>query len=102
MTLNMFHKLVYVSNLLLAFIYSINSECICNVQYNGEYCGTELNRLNNNNDCTRDQYLCGNSNRNRRAVMIKRCSAGNECDVIKNGGKNYRNQEFFPKNLNNI
>jgi hypothetical protein len=29
--------------------------------------------------------------------MVKRCSAGNECELIKNGGKNHWNQQFANK-----
>ncbi len=91
----MFSYLLFSTSLLLAFIYSVDSVCICNVRYNGEYCGTQLNRLNGNNNCTRDQYFCGDDNRNKSAVIIKRCSPGNECDVIKNGGQNLRNLKNF-------
>jgi len=64
------------------------SECICDVDKNGEYCGTELNRINGNNLCTRDMYYCGDSNRNDRAALLVRCPTGSECDVVRNGGKN--------------
>jgi len=90
----MSHNWVYFA-IISAFICCVNTGCICNVKKNGEYCGTELNRINRNNDCTRDQYLCGNSNRNRTAVIVKRCSTGNECDVIKYGGISYCNLEFL-------
>lgn len=79
---------LYLSCLLLAVIYGAKTECVCNVRNNGEYCGSQLNRINKNNDCKRDQYFCGNSNRNRSAVVVKQCAKGSECDVIRNGGIN--------------
>lgn len=62
-----------MSKLLLAFFCLVmsllvaqsNGTCTCNVSSNGEYCGSELNRINGNQDCTRDQYLCGSSNKNK-------------------------------------
>ena len=62
-----------------------DAACNCNVQSNGEYCGTELNRLNRNSDCTRDQYMCGPTTRNRAAVVVKKCRPGFECDVSRDG-----------------
>ena len=64
---------------------AVEAACNCNVRSNGEYCGTELNRINGNNDCARDQYLCGNSNRKRPAVVVKKCLTGYECDVSRDG-----------------
>lgn len=63
----------------------VDAACTCNVGSNGEYCGTELNRINGNNDCARDQYLCGNSNRNKAAVVVKKCARGFECDTARDG-----------------
>ena len=79
-----------LSSLFLVVVMSLlvvesHGACTCNVRSNGEYCGTELNRINGNQDCARDQYLCGNSNRNKAAVVVKKCRAGFECDVSRNG-----------------
>lgn len=63
----------------------VQAACLCNVSSNGEYCGTELNRRNGNNDCARDQYLCGPSNRGKEAIVVKKCARGFECDVSRNG-----------------
>ncbi|OTF82884.1 hypothetical protein BLA29_013048, partial [Euroglyphus maynei] len=63
----------------------IDAACRCNGSNTREYCGTELNRINRNQDCSRDQYLCGPSNRNGQAIVVKKCRRGYECDVEREG-----------------
>lgn len=60
---------------------SAEAVCLCNVTKNGEYCGTELNALGAGNDCPKNQYFCGNSNRGREAVQLVECPQGRECDI---------------------
>lgn len=87
-------KLVLAVHILVVCSFFDQSEaaCVCTVQRNGEYCGSELNRINGNQDCARDQYLCGNSNRNGSAVVVKKCRRGFECDVSREGsGETLRN-----------
>lgn len=63
--------------------------CTCtNITKMREYCGTELNRANGNQACTRDQYICGRSNWNKQAVIILYCLPGFECDVRLGGLEN--------------
>ncbi len=58
-----------------------SQECLCGGKKTGKYCGTELNRINGNNDCDRNMYYCGKSNRNKTALLFKSCPTGSECDV---------------------
>jgi len=67
--------------IILLIIDNSSQDCLCTVDRDGEYCGTLLNRINNNNDCDRNMYFCGPTNRNGPAVLLTECSAGRECDV---------------------
>lgn len=71
--------------LLVAIPNAIEAVCRCSGSSTREYCGTELNRINRNQDCTRDQYLCGPSNRRGQAIVVKKCRQGYECDVQREG-----------------
>lgn len=66
--------------LLLLFAYSAYGKCICSVTKNGEYCGTDLNQADAENDCPKKMFFCGDSNRNAEAVLLLDCPAGKECD----------------------
>lgn len=70
--------LVCACNVLLP---SVHSKCLCSVTKNGEYCGTELNALNSENECLKNIYFCGDSNRNREAAQLVQCPQGKECDI---------------------
>lgn len=59
----------------------VQSRCLCTVKKNGEYCGTELNELNDKNDCPKKMYFCGDTNRDKEAVMLVNCPEKKECDV---------------------
>lgn len=78
-------KLMYSLTLLVLIIATlepcVESTCLCNVTKNGEYCGTELNALSPGNDCPKNQYFCGNSNRGREAAQLVECPQGRECDI---------------------
>ena len=64
---------------------AIDAVCRCSGSSTREYCGTQLNRINGNQDCSRDQYLCGPSNRGGQAIVVKKCREGYECDVRRDG-----------------
>ncbi len=71
----------------LTVINRSDQECLCNVRFVGEYCGTELNERNGNNECGRHMYFCGKNNLQKEAVLLKSCTRpGYECDVKLNGG----------------
>ncbi|CAG2121573.1 unnamed protein product, partial [Medioppia subpectinata] len=71
-------------NILIAIIVTLfgksSAECLCNVRLRGEYCGSELNRRNGNNDCEKSIYFCGRNNRNKTAVLLTKCDDESECD----------------------
>lgn len=70
------NKLLLASIFLVMSLWVAESDgaCTCNVRSNGEYCGSELNRMNGNQDCARDQYLCGPSNRNKVGINSGHCT----------------------------
>jgi hypothetical protein len=75
-------RFIYLKFLLMIFCFKNSSqECLCGGKKTGKYCGTELNRINGNNDCDRNMYYCGKSNRNKTALLFKSCPTGSECDV---------------------
>lgn len=58
-------------------IQPVRFSCLCTVDISAEYCGHELNQLNNISDCTANNlYFCGASNLNKSAVIMKRCGTG--------------------------
>jgi hypothetical protein len=99
-------RLIYLTFLLMIFcVKNSSQECLCSGRRIGEYCGTELNRINGNSDCDRNMYFCGTTNRNKTAVLLKSCPTGRECDVISRGSMRKEKiiQIFFltfEKNLN--
>ena len=68
--------------LLLQFtIQPAYSRCLCTVTKNGEYCGSELNKLNHANNCPKKMFFCADSNRDKEAVLLVDCPSGKECDI---------------------
>jgi hypothetical protein len=72
--------------ILLMIIKSSKQECLCSVRWVSEFCGTELNRRNSANNCTKDMYFCGKTNINKPAVLYKACQRGLTCDISVSGG----------------
>ena len=58
-----------------------DAKCLCSVKKTGEYCGTELNSLNSENDCPKKMFFCGDNNRDKEAVILVDCPSGKECDI---------------------
>ena len=56
-------------------------QCLCTVEKDGEYCGTELNSFNKENSCQKNMYFCGPTNRNKDAIVLVECQPGQECDI---------------------
>ncbi len=65
-------------NILLSVANS--EECLCKNGRRGEVCGEELNELNNSTVCEKHYYFCSNSNANNKAIVLKKCDVGKECD----------------------
>lgn len=70
------------------------NQCICDVRLVGEYCGSDLNEKNPSNNCTADMFYCGKSNMKDKAIMIRTCSIGYECNKKINGGNILINQSI--------
>ncbi len=76
-------------------IKSSKQECLCSVRWVGEFCGTELNQRNTDNNCTKNMYFCGKSNINKAAVLYKACQKGLTCDIKISGGIDNNSYQFF-------
>jgi hypothetical protein len=69
-------------------INTTKSDCSCGLDSfkknpRGLVCGSYLNLESQSNDCEFNIFICGQSNRNKTAVLYKQCSEGNGCDIPK-------------------
>ena len=75
--------LVTINSILLVIVMMVNQshqECNCFVRIRGEYCGSELNKKNANNECQKDMmYFCGDGNQDKTAVPMIKCKDQTEC-----------------------
>lgn len=69
-TANFFLVVLVLFNIFFNCVHFGETKCLCSVTKNGEYCGVELNDLNSENDCPKNIFFCGDSNRDKEAMLM--------------------------------
>lgn len=67
---NFFVAVLVLLSILCNSFHAGEARCLCSVTKNGEYCGNELNDLNSENECPKDIFFCGDSNRDKEAMLM--------------------------------
>lgn len=67
---NFFVSVFVLFSILFNCVHPGEAKCLCSVTKNGEFCGNELNSQNSENDCPKKIYFCGDSNRDKEAMLM--------------------------------